>query len=102
MRHYNRNTRNVPFLIFSCRTLNNFHKLLVIIVISNENKRNDHINNIMSKRRDKIYLLKTLQYFFQMQEKLKTCWNSTNLRNFRRLSFGDDVNVTFMSQQLVL
>ena len=48
------------FLIFSCRTLNNFHKLLVIIVISNENKRNDHINNIMSKRRDKIYLLKTL------------------------------------------
>ena len=33
---------------------------------------------------------------FQMQKKLETCRNS-NLTNFRRSSFGDDRNLTFMS-----
>ena len=34
--HYNRNTHNVAFCIFSCRTLNNWYKLLVIIATWNE------------------------------------------------------------------
>ena len=38
--HYNRNTHNVAFCIFSYITLNNFHKLLVIIVICNEKHMN--------------------------------------------------------------
>ena len=36
MRHYNRNAHNVPFCIFSCRTLSNFCTLSVIIVICNQ------------------------------------------------------------------
>ena len=36
MRHYNLNTHNVAFCIFSCRTLSNSYKLLAIIVICNE------------------------------------------------------------------
>ena len=39
-----------PFRIISCRTLNNFYKLLVIIVICNEKKNIDLVNNVMSKR----------------------------------------------------
>ena len=43
-----------------------------------------------------VFLMKTLPYFCQMQEKLETCRNS-NLTNSRRRSFGDDINVTFIS-----
>ena len=38
--HYNRNTGNVAFYIFSCKTLNNLCKILVIIVICNEKQTN--------------------------------------------------------------
>ena len=39
--NYDRNTHNVFFCIFSCRTLNNSYKLLVIIVIiCNEKQTN--------------------------------------------------------------
>ena len=38
--HYNRNTHNVAFCIFSCRIWNNFYKLLVLIVICNEKLTN--------------------------------------------------------------
>ena len=34
--HYNCNTHNVAFCIFSCRTLNNFCKLLVTVMTCNE------------------------------------------------------------------
>ena len=63
-----------------------------------KNKRTDHISNIMSK----IYDIFTENFtsFFQMHEKLEKCWNP-NLTNFRRPSFGDDMNVTFISQQPV-
>ena len=36
--------------IFSCRTLNNFNKLFVIVSYLIQNKRIDYISNIMSKR----------------------------------------------------
>ena len=85
MCHYNRNAHNVAFHIFSYRTLNNFYKLLVIIVIDNENKRIGHISNTVSK---------LLVAFFQ--EKLKTCRNS-NLTIFRRPPFSDDMQVIFIS-----
>ena len=38
--HYNRNTHNVAFYIFSCRTLNDFYKPLVIIVVFNDKQMN--------------------------------------------------------------
>ena len=38
--------------------------------------------------------------FFQIQEKPEMCQN-LNLANSRRPSFGDDINVTFTSQQPV-
>ena len=38
-RHYNHNTHNIAFCIFSCKNLNNFYKLL-IIVICNEKQIN--------------------------------------------------------------
>ena len=44
-----------------------------------------------------VLLPKILPSFFQMQEKLKTCWDS-NLANFRRSPFGDDINVTFIPE----
>ena len=43
-----------------------------------------------------VFLTKTLQCLLQIQEKLETCRN-LNLANFRRPSFGDDINVTFTS-----
>ena len=49
MCHFNRNAHNVAFCIFSCRALNNFYELLVIIVICNE-KQNHLTSNNMSKR----------------------------------------------------
>ena len=49
MCHFNRNTHNVAFCVFSCTILNNFNEQFVIIVICNE-KQNDLINNNMSKR----------------------------------------------------
>ena len=48
-----------------------------------KNKQIDHISNILSKRH-------------KVQEKLNTCRNS-NLRDFRRSSLGDYINVTFIS-----
>ena len=42
------------------------------------------------------FLPRTLPSFFELQEKLETCWNS-NLTNFRETSFGEDINVPFMS-----
>ena len=38
--HYNRNTLNVAFCIFSCKTFNNLYDELVIIVICNEKQTN--------------------------------------------------------------
>ena len=38
--HYNSNTHNVAFCIFSFRTLNNLYKLLAIIVTCNEKQTN--------------------------------------------------------------
>ena len=55
-----------------------------------KNKGIDHISKIFSKRR------RIFNIFFQMQGKLETCL-SLNLINSRRPSFGDDVNVTFIS-----
>ena len=57
-------------------------------------KQIEHISNIMSKRHR--VLPETLPYFFQMQKKLETCRNS-NLTNFRRPSFGNDIHVIFIS-----
>ena len=48
MCHFNRNAHNVAFCVFSCRALNNFYELLVIIVICNE-KQNHLTSNNMSK-----------------------------------------------------
>ena len=49
MCHFNRNAHNVAFCVFSCRALNIFYELLVIIVICNE-KQNHLTSNNMSKR----------------------------------------------------
>ena len=35
------------FCFYSCRNLNNFYKLLIIVVIRNKNKRIDNISNVM-------------------------------------------------------
>ena len=47
-----------------------------------------------------VFLLKTLPSFFQMQEKLETCRNS-DLTYFRKPSFSDGINVTFILYQPV-
>ena len=49
-----------------------------------------------NKRYKQNYVKASLSSFFQEQEKLETCRYS-NLTNFRRPSFGDDINVTFIS-----
>ena len=51
----------------------------------------DDINNIMSKCHG-IFTENFIIIFFQVQEKLETC-----LINCRIPSFGDDINVTFIS-----
>ena len=48
MRLYDPNAQVVSF-IFSCRTLNNFYWLFVIISICNKNNRLNHVSKIMSK-----------------------------------------------------
>ena len=49
MYHYNHHTYDVAFCIFSCKTLSNFHKLLVKIAMCDENKRIDLVRSIISK-----------------------------------------------------
>ena len=63
-----------------------------------KNKRIDHISKFMSKRHGNFMksFMKILPSHFQMQEKLEKCRNS-NLINSRRSSFGEDINVTFIS-----
>ena len=46
----------------------------------------------MSKRQG--VFTENFTIFFQMQEKLETCWNS-NLISSRRTCFGDDINLKF-------
>ena len=53
--NYNRSTHNVAFCIFSCGTLNDLDKLLVVIFICNEKM------NWQCKQ----YFVKTLRYFYQ-------------------------------------
>ena len=54
-----------------------------------KNNSIDLISNIMLK----LYFDRNLYHlFFQVQEKLEACQNS-NLKNYRRQSFGDDINV---------
>ena len=60
-----------------------------------KNKRIDHISKIMSKRHG-VFTKHITIFFFTMQEKLETCWNS-NLINTRRTSFEEDINLTFIS-----
>ena len=54
---------HIGFCIFSCRTLNNFNKLLVIVALQNE--LIDYVSNITSKRHriftESFYLLKCSQ-----------------------------------------
>ena len=83
MCHHNLNVHNVIFWIFQCRTLNNFNKLSVIIVI--KNKKLDNISNIMRKRQG-VFTKKMYDLFFEMQLKLKTCQN-LNLR-FQKIISG--------------
>ena len=93
MYHYNHHTYDVAFCIFSCKTLSNFHKLLVKIAMCDENKRIDLVRSIISKYT--VFLPKTLSSFFQMQEKLEICHNSI-LKYLKRPSLRDDKNVTFV------
>ena len=44
------------------------------------------------------FLPQILTSFFQIPEKLETYRNS-NLTNYKRPSFGDDMNITFISLQ---
>ena len=83
MCHHNLNVHNVIFWILQCRTLNNFNKLSVIIVI--KNKKLDNISNIMRKRQG-VFTKKMYDLFFEMQLKLKTCQN-LNLR-FQKIISG--------------
>ena len=89
---------NIAFWIFLCRTLNNFCKPLVVIVICNEKQTNWQYKQIMSKSHGIFNVNFTI--FFQIQEKPEMCQN-LNLANSRRPSFGDNINVTFTSQQPV-
>ena len=57
------------------------------------NKRTDHISNIMSKRHG--IFIENFFIFFSKAWKLETCQN-LNLTFCRRPSFRDDINVTFM------
>ena len=52
-----------------------------------KNQENDNISNIITKLH---------HLFFKIDKKLKTYWNF-NLRDFRILSLGDYIHVTFMS-----
>ena len=60
-------------------------------------KTNELTIQLMLCKNVTVLLPKILPSFFQMQEKLKTCWDS-NLANFRRSPFGDDINVTFIPE----
>ena len=53
---YNRNTHNGAFCIFSCKTLNNFYKLLFITVICNEKQKHWPY---------KQYYVETSRYFYR-------------------------------------
>ena len=86
--------RKVVSCIFSCRTMYNFYKLLSYLSYVMKNIRIDRISKIVSRLHD--IFGENYTIFFQIQEKLKTCRNS-NLTNFRRSSFGIDLNVTFIS-----
>ena len=59
-----------------------------------KNKRIDHISNIVSKQPGNF--AKNFAFFFQIQEIVKTCCNST-LAYFKKLPYGDDIHVTFTS-----
>ena len=68
---FNRNTRSVPFCIFSCRTLNNIYKLLVIIITCYEKQMNwPHKRHYFKMSR--YFYLKLYHLFSEMQEKLET------------------------------
>ena len=69
MCHYNRSTQNIACCIFSCRALNNFCKLLVIIVIYNEKQITELTSNIISKRHS--IFTENLTIFFSNAEKTR-------------------------------
>ena len=53
------------FCFYSCRNLNNFYKLLIIVVIRNKNKRIDNIRNIM-------HFYQKFYHFFSSTENTET------------------------------
>ena len=92
MCHYNCNTHNVAFCIFSCKTFNNFYKLLVIIIsYAMKSKQIDHISNIISTPHDTF--IKGFNFFL----------NEGNTGNVPKFEFdkfqrpSHDINVTFTS-----
>ena len=84
MWHYNLNAQVVS-CTFSCRTMKNF----VVITIYNRNNRLDHVSKIMSKSQD--VFTENFPIFFSNSV------SESNLRTFRRPSFGDYLYVTFVS-----
>ena len=73
--HFNHNTHNITFCIFTCRTLKNFYKLLVMIVICNEKQMN---------RSYKQHFVKMSPYFYQkyLQSFLSNAGKTENLPEF--------------------
>ena len=53
------------FCFYSCRNLNNFYKLLIIVVIRNKNKQIDNIRNIM-------HFYQKFYHFFSSTENTET------------------------------
>ena len=77
-----------------CRRLNNFCEILMEVVTYNEKQTN-------RAKRHSIFPEKCpLPSVSPVPDKTKACWYS-NLRGFRRPSFGDYIYVKFMSLQLV-
>ena len=83
------------FLHFLMQNFEWFFKLLFIITIWNKKQTNWPYKQYYVKT-SRYFYRKLYHLFFQVQEKLETCRNS-NLTNCRRSSFGDDINVTFIS-----
>ena len=83
----------VDFCIFLCRTLNNFHNLLVVVSYLTQNKRTNYISNQLKSSQSVIlFLPKTLPTLFSNAVKTE------NLRGIRiwESYLGDYIHVTFV------
>ena len=90
------NLIHAGFCILSCRALNNFNKFLVIVIVPNIKKTNWLFKQYHVKTSPCFYRKLYHLLFIKCTKNQKLARNS-NLREFRRSSFGDYMHVTFIS-----